>query len=103
MGVIRIAIPLIIYFAIMFAVSFFISWRMGVNTNHDLVFYSGEQQFWIGYCGGGRYLWHQRRPGFCRGHLAADRGAGDDRAGECGAAFPQIFCENELYAIVSQA
>lgn len=31
MDVVRIAIPLIIYFAIMFAVSFFMSWRMGVN------------------------------------------------------------------------
>ena len=31
MDVVRIAIPLIIYFAIMFAVSFYMSWRMGVN------------------------------------------------------------------------
>jgi len=31
MDVVRIAIPLMIYFAIMFAVSFFMSWRMGVN------------------------------------------------------------------------
>jgi len=31
MDVVRIAIPLIFYFAIMFAVSFFMSWRMGVN------------------------------------------------------------------------
>ena len=29
--VIRIAIPLIIYFAVMFAISFYMSWRLGVN------------------------------------------------------------------------
>jgi ACR3 family arsenite transporter len=31
MDVVRISIPLLIYFAIMFAVAFFLSWRMGVN------------------------------------------------------------------------
>ena len=31
MDVVRIAIPLMIYFAIMFVVSFYMSWRMGVN------------------------------------------------------------------------
>jgi len=31
MDVVRIAIPLIIYFAIMFIASFYMSWRMGVN------------------------------------------------------------------------
>ncbi len=31
LDVVRIAIPLIVYFAIMFAVSFYMSWRLGVN------------------------------------------------------------------------
>ncbi len=52
--------------------------------DRDDVVHRGQQQLRAGDRGGGGGLHHRLRPGVRRGHRPADRGAGDDRAGECG-------------------
>ena len=81
--VLRIATPLLLYFVIMFSVSFLMSWRLRFRYagDGDALLHGGKQQLRAGDSGGHRRLRHRVGAGAGRGRRAADRGAGAHLAG----------------------
>ena len=64
--------------------------RRGLSfLNRHPVLHRRQQQFRACHRGGCGGLWHQLRRGVCGGYWTADRGAGDDRAGQCGIRFQE--------------
>ncbi len=95
LDVVRIAIPLLIYFVVMFLVSFFIGYKIGRRLRQDgnPFLHGGQQQFRVGDCGSRGCLRDRLGGGLCRRDRAAGRSARTDRPGQCLALLPKtLFC-----------
>ena len=85
LDVIRVAIPLAVYFVIMFFVWFWMSARIGANVSgsHHTFVYGCLQQLRAGHRGGHRHFRNQERGRVCGRDWTSGRGARSDLTSEC--------------------
>jgi ACR3 family arsenite transporter len=92
MDVVRIAIPLVIYFTLMFVLSFMVGKYFGADySKSTAILYSDGKQFRIGHRSCHRRIWNQQRTSFCRSYRPVSRSSGIDSLSECRFWFRKIL------------